>query len=53
MGKSRVAPLKQVTIPRMELTAAVVAVKIDQMLTEELQVPLTDSVFWTDSAKVH
>lgn len=25
MGKSRVAPLKQVTVPRMELTAAVIA----------------------------
>ncbi|XP_066500465.1 uncharacterized protein [Hoplias malabaricus] len=52
MGKSRVAPLKQVTIPRMELTAATVAVKADRMLKEELQVPLTDSVFWTDSMTV-
>lgn len=32
MAKSRVAPLKQITIPRMELTAAVVAVKIDKMM---------------------
>lgn len=32
MGKVRVAPLKRVTIPRLELTAAVVAVKMDQML---------------------
>lgn len=29
MGKSRVVPLKQVTIPRLELTAVVVAVKVD------------------------
>jgi len=28
MGKSRVAPLKLVTIPRMELTTAVVSVKV-------------------------
>ncbi|KAL0164586.1 hypothetical protein M9458_040339, partial [Cirrhinus mrigala] len=52
MGKSRVAPLKQITIPRMELTAAMVAVKIDRMLKEELEVPLLESVFWTDSTTV-
>lgn len=52
IGKSRVAPLKQMTIPRMELTAAVVAVKVDRMLREELQLPLKKSVFWTDSTTV-
>ncbi len=48
MGKSRVAPLKQITIPRIELTAAVVAAKMDRMLKQELQLQLEDSVFWTD-----
>jgi len=52
MGKSRVAPLKQITIPRMELTAATVAVKIDLMLKEELEIPLMESIFWTDSTTV-
>lgn len=52
MGKARVAPLKLVTIPRLELTAAVVAVKIDKMLHQELQVPLQKSIFWTDSTTV-
>lgn len=52
MDKSRVAPLKQVTIPRLELTAAVVAVKVDKMLQEEMQVHLQQSVFWTDSTTV-
>lgn len=52
MGKSRVAPLKQVTIPRMELTAAVIAVKMEKMLQQELQLQLDDSVFWTDSVTV-
>ena len=32
MGKSRVAPLVQITIPRMELTAAMIAVKMDRMV---------------------
>ncbi|KAJ8367292.1 hypothetical protein AAFF_G00323530 [Aldrovandia affinis] len=52
MGKSRVAPLKQVTIPRMELTAAVVAVKVDKIMKQELQVPLERSIFWMDSTTV-
>lgn len=30
LGKTRVAPLKQVTIPCLELTAAVLAVKVDK-----------------------
>nr|XP_061785759.1 uncharacterized protein LOC133576497 [Nerophis lumbriciformis] len=51
-GKARVAPLKPVTIPRLELTAAVVAVRVDKMLQAELQLPLEKSVFWTDSTSV-
>lgn len=49
MAKSRVAPLKQVTIPKLELTAAVAAVKVDKMLQKEMLVPLQQSIFWTES----
>ena len=52
IGKARVAPLKVVTIPRLELAAAVLAARIDRMLKKELEVNLTDSVFWTDSTSV-
>lgn len=52
MGKARVAPLKLVTIPRMELTAAVVASRMDKLWRKELQMDLEESVFWTDSTSV-
>ncbi|XP_062617171.1 uncharacterized protein LOC134278888 [Saccostrea cucullata] len=52
MGKSRVAPLKQTSIPRLELTAATVAVRTDKMLKAELDIPIDQSVFWTDSMAV-
>lgn len=52
MGKSRVAPLKSVTIPRMELIAATMASRMDMLWRKELQMDLVDSVFWTDSESV-
>lgn len=52
LGKSRVTPLKPVTIPRLELTAATLAVRIDKMLRTELQLDLKESCFWTDSTSV-
>ncbi|XP_035989853.1 uncharacterized protein LOC118561756 [Fundulus heteroclitus] len=52
LGKARVAPLKQTTIPRLELTAAVLAVKVDRMLKRELCIQLNSSCFWTDSQTV-
>lgn len=52
VGKSRVAPLKPVTIPRMELIAATMASRMDVLCKKELQMELMDSVFWTDSESV-
>ncbi|XP_072041448.1 uncharacterized protein [Amphiura filiformis] len=52
LSKSRVAPLKQVTIPRLELTAATVAVKINHMIHKELEIQINDTIFWTDSTTV-
>ena len=52
MAKSRVAPLKTVTIPRMELIAAVVSVKLHKFITEQLDLPINKTVFWTDSTIV-
>ncbi|XP_052795874.1 uncharacterized protein LOC128228545 [Mya arenaria] len=49
MGKSRLAPIKTVTIPRLELAAAVVSVKLFQMLIKELDTKGDNCYFWTDS----
>ena len=40
IGKARVAPLKHVTIPCLELAAAVVAVRLDKMLSKQLELNL-------------
>ena len=40
------------TIPRLELSAAVVAVKLDRKLREELEIKIDRSVFWSDSTAV-
>ena len=52
LGKARVAPLKPITVPRMELTAAVLAVRLEKMASAEMRIPLKDSIFWTDSTAV-
>ena len=51
-GKSRVAPLKKMTIPRMELTAATAAVRLNQMVVRELNYNIDETYFWTDSMTV-
>ncbi len=52
MGKSRLAPLKSVTIPRLELMAAVIAVRLNKLLHEQLQLQISDTYFWSDSTAV-
>ena len=49
LGKSRVTPLKGTTIPRLELSAALVSVKIANILKDELSYKITTEYFWTDS----
>ena len=52
IGKARVAPIKYITIPRMELVAAVLSVTISVLLQKELQPLNVKETFWTDSEVV-
>lgn len=52
IGKARVAPAKVVTIPRLELTAAVISSVVGSMLKEELELKIDQEYFWTDSQVV-
>lgn len=52
MAKVRVAPIKVTTIPRLKLSAAVVAAKMSVMLGKELEIDGPQEYFWTDSKVV-
>ena len=52
MGKSRLAPLKAMTIPCLELTAATISVRIGGMVSRELDDPVDSETYWTDSTTV-
>ena len=40
------------TIPRMELVAATLSVKMSILLRKELEIPVNKEVFWSDSEVV-
>ncbi|XP_062702132.1 uncharacterized protein LOC134285437 [Aedes albopictus] len=48
-SKSRVAPLKRISLPRLELSAAVIAARLHQKVVVALDMPISESHFWSDS----
>ena len=52
MGKSSVTPKKYLTIPRQELVAAVLSVKIAAPIRRELDIEWKNETFWTDNKVV-
>lgn len=51
-SKSRVAPLKPLSIPRLELQAAVMASRLATMIEREHELHVHRRVFWSDSRTV-
>ena len=48
-AKSRIAPLKELTIPRLELQAAVLATRLKKTIIEESRMQFENVIFFTDS----
>jgi hypothetical protein len=51
-GKTQVAPKVKITIPRMELVAAVNSVRLARKVREALKIPLSGTRYFTDSSAV-
>ncbi|KRY05585.1 hypothetical protein T03_10243, partial [Trichinella britovi] len=49
MSKSRVAPVKRVTIPRLELLEALVSARLVRYVGNELSLKIDEIVCWSDS----
>ena len=52
MAKTRVAPIKRLTVPRLELSGALVTAKLLHHCRKILDVPLSATFAWTDSTIV-
>ena len=52
MAKSRVAPTKALTMPRLELMAALVGVRLYKLISSCFDIDLNKTIFWSDSSVV-
>jgi hypothetical protein len=52
ISKARVAPLKFLTIPRLELNAAVLAARLGAQVRTEMDIAFDRTLYWTDSTTV-
>lgn len=52
LAKSRVAPRKQISMPRLELSAALLGAQLSSTLKSELTLPIQNVVYWSDSTTV-
>ena len=52
MSKSRLAPIKVISLPRLELSGAVIAARLYHFIIHEIDLPIERVCFWTDSTLV-
>ena len=52
LGKARVAPMKCLTVPKLELQAALLATRLKVDIIKALTIPLSRVFMWTDSTTV-
>ncbi|KAI5614831.1 hypothetical protein C0J50_10985, partial [Silurus asotus] len=52
MARSRVAPKRQQSIPRLELCAALAGAQLAKVVREELTISISQTILWTDSMTV-
>ncbi|XP_062592781.1 uncharacterized protein LOC134254255 [Saccostrea cucullata] len=48
-SKTRLVPLKKLTLPRLELLAVVIGVRCINFVEKQLKLPVTEKILWTDS----
>ncbi|XP_055640913.1 uncharacterized protein LOC129778195 [Toxorhynchites rutilus septentrionalis] len=51
-AKTRVSPLKYMSIPRLELQAAVIGTRLADSIMENLTIKISERFFWSDSRNV-
>ena len=52
MSKTRVAPVKPMTVPRLELQAALLAARMAKTINDEIDISIVERTFWSDSTTV-
>ena len=51
-SKTRIAPLKPISVPRMELMAAIIGLRLAKFIENELTIQIDSRTFWSDSKDV-